>query len=293
MVNRQEWYTLNDDANGTLIEDLVQGTNQSAQTFTIGASGDNLTFNLSSVEVLLARVSGDTGADFEAMIFETDPAGAPANNITYTNYLSKGTLTIQSSGFSTTPTWFKIDMSGTLERNKQYALVVWVEDTNDLIWREDASSPTYTGGNVLTTTNLGRTWTKVAGSDKIFQINGGSYAGTLCTKEEAINKSGANPNSVATNEIMVSDFVIQAEGTIAATTRFDWVKIYDTLNTDVKGILTQVASDLAAIYMVQYDMSGYTSRIEAEDMVNILRDSSLRGLSILRDKKQQDFLVAA
>jgi hypothetical protein len=38
-------------------------------------------------------------------------------------------------------------------------------------------------------------------------------------------------------------------------------------------------------------MSGFTSRVEAEDMINILRDGALRGLSILRDKKAQQFLM--
>ena len=68
---------------------------------------------------------------------------------------------------------------------------------------------------------------------------------------------------------------------------------YAALNVDVKGILKEVASDIAAIYVIQYDMSGFTSRIEAEDMINILRDAALRGLSILRDKKVQDFINGA
>jgi hypothetical protein len=33
--------------------------------------------------------------------------------------------------------------------------------------------------------------------------------------------------------------------------------------------------------------------VEAEDMVNILRDAALRGLAILRDKKNQDFITGA
>jgi len=54
-----------------------------------------------------------------------------------------------------------------------------------------------------------------------------------------------------------------------------------------------VASNLAAIMVIQYDFSGFTSRIEAEDMINVLRDAALRGMSILRDKKQQDFIDGA
>ena len=42
-------------------------------------------------------------------------------------------------------------------------------------------------------------------------------------------------------------------------------------------------------YVIQYDFSGFTSRTEAEDMINVLRDAALRGMSILRDKKAQDF----
>ena len=40
-------------------------------------------------------------------------------------------------------------------------------------------------------------------------------------------------------------------------------------------------------------MSGFTSRVEAEDMINILRDKALFAISILRDKKVQKFIQEA
>ena len=40
-------------------------------------------------------------------------------------------------------------------------------------------------------------------------------------------------------------------------------------------------------------MSAFTSRVEAEDMINVLRDAALRGLSLLRDKKQKVFINKA
>ena len=40
-------------------------------------------------------------------------------------------------------------------------------------------------------------------------------------------------------------------------------------------------------------MSGYTSRTEAEDMINVLRDAALRGMSLLRDKKTKEILDKA
>ncbi|GAF93672.1 unnamed protein product, partial [marine sediment metagenome] len=45
-----------------------------------------------------------------------------------------------------------------------------------------------------------------------------------------------------------------------------------------------------AIYCIQYDMGGYTSRGEAEDMINILRDQANRRLSLIIDKKHTDFI---
>ena len=66
-----------------------------------------------------------------------------------------------------------------------------------------------------------------------------------------------------------------------------------TLSTGVRGILIEAGACLAAIEGIIWDMSGFTSRIEAEDMINILRDAALRGLSVLRDKKTQEFIKGA
>jgi len=89
--------------------------------------------------------------------------------------------------------------------------------------------------------------------------------------------------------------VVDIEGFISCTTRFDWVA-YDTataIDSKVRGILIDTASCLCAIEGIIWDMSGFTSRIEAEDMINVLRDIALRNLSILRDKKTQDFITGA
>lgn len=84
--------------------------------------------------------------------------------------------------------------------------------------------------------------------------------------------------------------MFQVESYINSVCRFNFSDVYATLNDDTKGILNQVASDLAAIYVVTYDLSGYDSRVEAEDVINVLRDAALRGLQVLRDKKVSDFV---
>ena len=117
--------------------------------------------------------------------------------------------------------------------------------------------------------------------------------GIFCTTAQVEQKAGAGASEVSITDPYTNDYVAQAESVINTVCRYNFSDVYATLNDDVKMILQQIASDLAAIYVISYDMSGYSSRIEAEDMINILRDSSLRGLSLLRDKKPQEFIKKA
>lgn len=117
--------------------------------------------------------------------------------------------------------------------------------------------------------------------------------GIFCTTAEVLRKAGAGASATSSAEAYTNDFVTQAESEINALCRYNFSDNYAALNADVKGILKAVASNLAAIYVIQYDMSGFTSRIEAEDMINVLRDAALRGMSILQDKKAQDFVNGA
>ena len=117
--------------------------------------------------------------------------------------------------------------------------------------------------------------------------------GIFATTAEVARKAGANASATSVAEAYVNDYMTQAESLINVLCRFNFSDAYSGLNADVKGLLKEAASNIAAIYVIQYDMSGFTSRIEAEDMINILRDAALRAISILRDKKAQDFINGA
>ena len=117
--------------------------------------------------------------------------------------------------------------------------------------------------------------------------------GTFATTAEIQYKAGANASAVSKAEGYTNVFIKQAESFINVFTRYNWLDAYAGLNEDVKHLLKEIASNLAAIYVIQYDMAGFTTRIEAEDMINILRDAALRGLSVLRDKKNQQFMIEA
>jgi hypothetical protein len=117
--------------------------------------------------------------------------------------------------------------------------------------------------------------------------------GIFATKAEVLRKAGDGASATSIAEAYTNDFMTQAESTINVMTRKNWSDLYTGLNTDVKAILKETASNLAAIYVINFDMSGYTNLTEAANMINILRDVALRNISILRDLKQQDFMNGA
>lgn len=114
--------------------------------------------------------------------------------------------------------------------------------------------------------------------------------GIFATTAEVGYKAGSGKSATSAAEAYVNSFMTQVESEINATCRYNFSDNYASLNADTRGILKMVASNLAAIYVIMYDMSGYTSRIEAEDLINVLRDAALRGLALLKDKKITDFI---
>jgi len=117
----------------------------------------------------------------------------------------------------------------------------------------------------------------------------------MTTEAEIQQKSGDNV-STAFNTTMMTASNLRAESIINVLCRYNFSDNYGSLNADVKGILSDFCSSFVAIEALTYKPTGddgTLSRIEFEDRINILRDSMLRAMSILRDKKQQDFINAA
>jgi len=111
----------------------------------------------------------------------------------------------------------------------------------------------------------------------------------MTTGAEITAKEGAGVSASVT-DAMHDAWVLQAESFMNVFCRVNYSDTYASLNVDVKYIFSDVVSSMVAINGIAYDLSGYTSRTEAEDKINILRDGILRNLSILRDKKMQTFI---
>ncbi len=117
--------------------------------------------------------------------------------------------------------------------------------------------------------------------------------GIFATTAEVQRKAGANASTVSNVEAYINDFMTQAESQINADTTYNWSDAYSGLNVDVKGILKEAASNLAAMYVIMYDMSGFTSRSESQTMLDVLWNGYTTAIRILNEKNKQTFMENA
>jgi len=131
-----------------------------------------------------------------------------------------------------------------------------------------------------------------------------AHAGLWATSAEILAKAGVRYDSTGVTEAIINGFCLQAENLINCATKYNWSDLFTapatttTISADVWHLLGEVESNLVGIYIIESNMQGlatapYPSRIIAEDMINILRDAALRGMSILRDKATQKFMLEA
>ena len=103
--------------------------------------------------------------------------------------------------------------------------------------------------------------------------------------------AGVNANSTSVAVAATDVYVLNVESKINAMTRFNWSDAFTAgLNVDVQDILTETGAAWCAMIVIQSDMSGFTSRAEAQTMLDVLRDFVTTNISILRDIKTQTFI---
>ena len=119
-------------------------------------------------------------------------------------------------------------------------------------------------------------------------------SGIYATTAQVQYKAGTNASATSNTETYINEYVNQAEGTINSMCRRVFATTsggFQSLPSTTRGILTDCAASLAAMQVITFDMSGFTSRTEAEDMLNVLRDAAQRDLKFLEDQKNVNFVL--
>lgn len=114
--------------------------------------------------------------------------------------------------------------------------------------------------------------------------------GILCSSAQVILKAGANANATAISTANLDDFIQQAEGQINTDSEYNWCDKIGSLNTDVKGILNLAASNMAAIYVINYDPNAWTIAT-ATYKLNTLWTGYIEAVKILRETDKNQIFV--
>lgn len=117
-----------------------------------------------------------------------------------------------------------------------------------------------------------------------------AFTGITATEAEIDQKAGTNAPSAYT-DTMKTQALLQAESFVNVLTGFNWSDWYaGTPNVDVKYIVTEVTASIVAIEFIKYDMWGYTTIEEAENMVNILWARVEQIIKVLKEIGTQKFM---
>ncbi len=117
-----------------------------------------------------------------------------------------------------------------------------------------------------------------------------SDEGIFATTAEVLRKAGANVSATYADEPSTNDFIAQAESRINAVTRFNWSDVYTTLDADLRDILKEAASNLAAIYIINADTDAFGILAAAQTRMITLRDNYLFAIGLLKDKQVKVFV---
>ena len=118
--------------------------------------------------------------------------------------------------------------------------------------------------------------------------------GIYCKNANIQAYAGINANTTSKAVAATDVYVLDVEAGINVATRKNWSDAYAGLNADVKYILMQTAAARCAMIVIANDMSGFSSRAEAESMLNVLYNIYVTNIELLKDiNNVQSFVVGA
>jgi len=118
----------------------------------------------------------------------------------------------------------------------------------------------------------------------------------IYTKNADIKKkAGVNANATSITVAETDLIVLNYEAMLNIATRYNWSAAVTAgpLDASVQGALTHVCACWIGADIIEDDMSGFTSRSEAQTMLDWLNNEVNRGISFLRNKKVQAFILGA
>jgi hypothetical protein len=276
-----------------------------AQNFKVGLVGINENFSIEEVKLRLQKTGTPTG-DLDVEIYDTD-----ATTYEPTTLKCKGTIdlsTISTAGWYSCSnfvgnTSFAVDgryaiRISHLSSSTALNYIRWLGDVNtgtptqEYPYGEsqtDMTCPFWISIDNGVSWIINDTFSDLSSGG--FQVLGSQFNGTLCTYDDVISKVGTGANSAAREVYNVGLYVQKAESILNVRTKKNWTTLYSTLDTNVKYILSEIVSSLAAIQVINYDDTGYTGNVY--QMLDNLDKNAERLINELKKEDIKNFMEAA
>ena len=91
----------------------------------------------------------------------------------------------------------------------------------------------------------------------------------MSTDAEMLAMAGENVDATGFTDANKTAWGLQAESFLNNLTRINFSDSYAALNEDVKLILSEYVARYVGVCAIAYNMAGFTTRLEAEDMLNV------------------------
>jgi len=96
-----------------------------------------------------------------------------------------------------------------------------------------------------------------------------AHTGIFATKAQCDAMAGENVDLTGYTEANINSWCLEAESYINVLCKFNFSDHYSTLNADVKAILQEYEARYVAMSAISYNMAGFTTRSEGEDMIMV------------------------
>lgn len=145
------------------------GVQWRGQTFTVGTTGADENFDLTTIQQLIWRV-GSPGTVY-ITLKAVDGSHLPTGAVLSSGSYDGDALTTDTAG-----EWKEITMSAfECQASTEYAIICNIEggsDSQKVCFASDHVGATYAGGNLIQSANSGVDWTLYAGQDHLFKVYG-------------------------------------------------------------------------------------------------------------------------
>ena len=116
------------------------------------------------------------------------------------------------------------------------------------------------------------------------------YDATITTEDEVDVMSGEGVDATGATADRKAALVKQAESFLSGLLQFDITAGYGALGANLKLIFNEYGARYAALQLILFNDSAYTSRIEAENLANVHLFRLEKIENILKEQPVQDFV---